>query len=217
MARQLCFEGLHLPVLREPGHDRLFFALRPEPAAAARLERLTRALRDGGDARGRPLLRAHYHLSLCHLGDFGGLPDGLVADAMAAAAGVASPAFDVTLDIVGTFRRRRIPMPLVLRSSAANEGLAGFRHTLSAALRHAGLPAAQSRRTFVPHLTIAYDDGLVAEQMVEAITWRARDFVLIHSLIGRTVHRTLGRWTLHDETCRSSAGCQRAIADPPIG
>jgi 2'-5' RNA ligase len=45
-------------------------------------------------------------------------------------------------------------------------------------------------------MTLLYDDRSVAEQAVETIGWTAREFVLVHSLLGQTRHIPLGRWPL---------------------
>ena len=49
---------------------------------------------------------------------------------------------------------------------------------------------------FEPHVTLAYDVRMIAWRDVAPIAWRAREFVLVHSLLGKTQHVTLGRWTL---------------------
>jgi 2'-5' RNA ligase len=53
-------------------------------------------------------------------------------------------------------------------------------------------------RKFTPHVTLLYDDRMVPEQAVEPISWRVREFVLTHSLLGKTQHVELGRWPLRD-------------------
>ena len=45
-------------------------------------------------------------------------------------------------------------------------------------------------------MTLAYDPQLVPPQPVETVGWRTREFVLVHSLLGQTVHMPLARWTL---------------------
>jgi 2'-5' RNA ligase len=36
----------------------------------------------------------------------------------------------------------------------------------------------------------------VPEQKIEPVEWTVREIVLVHSLLGRTEHRPLARWTL---------------------
>ncbi|MNL66559.1 hypothetical protein D3C87_1910460 [compost metagenome] len=51
-------------------------------------------------------------------------------------------------------------------------------------------------KSFTPHVTMLYDRRLVAEQGIEPVRWTVGGFTLIHSLLGRTEHIPLARWTL---------------------
>jgi 2'-5' RNA ligase len=51
-------------------------------------------------------------------------------------------------------------------------------------------------RSFSPHVTLLYRKGRAFVRPVKPIAWRAAEFVLIHSEIGRTRYRELGRWPL---------------------
>jgi 2'-5' RNA ligase len=51
-------------------------------------------------------------------------------------------------------------------------------------------------RAFVPHVTLLYDARNVTVQPVDPLGWTVREFVLVHSLLGQTRYRVLGRWTL---------------------
>jgi 2'-5' RNA ligase len=48
-------------------------------------------------------------------------------------------------------------------------------------------------------VTLLYDDHLVAEHAVEPVSWVVREFALVHSLIGKTSHIVLGRWSVSGE------------------
>jgi 2'-5' RNA ligase len=48
---------------------------------------------------------------------------------------------------------------------------------------------------FTPHVTLAYGDQQLPEQAIGPVSWRAADFVLIHSELGRTKYNELGRWS----------------------
>jgi 2'-5' RNA ligase len=48
-------------------------------------------------------------------------------------------------------------------------------------------------RPFTPHLTLLRDRHLVPEHDISPIEWEVREIVLVHSLLGRTVHRHLAR------------------------
>jgi 2'-5' RNA ligase len=74
--------------------------------------------------------------------------------------------------------------------------LTAFQRTLGAALGRVGLGGRETKLQFTPHVTLLYDDALVAERPCDAVAWRVREFVLVHSLLGRTVHLPLARWPL---------------------
>jgi 2'-5' RNA ligase len=82
---------------------------------------------------------------------------------------------------------------LVLRGGDGVDGIVMFHHTLGVAMRKSGLSAGSQ---FTPHVTLLYDGRRVEEQFIEPIRWTVRDFVLVHSLRGRTMHIPLERWHL---------------------
>jgi 2'-5' RNA ligase len=49
---------------------------------------------------------------------------------------------------------------------------------------------------YEPHMTLLWDEVAVAERAIEPVRWTVSDFVLIHSLHGRSQHVELGRWPL---------------------
>jgi RNA 2',3'-cyclic 3'-phosphodiesterase len=174
--------------------DRLFFAAMPPPDVAAQIAALAGSLRERLRLKGRPRPTAHLHVTLHHLGDFAGLPQQRVEDARAAAAGVAPGAFEARFDRVGSFAGRPGKHPFVLLGAGDATGLATLHAGLGARLAAAGL--GRRERAFVPHVTLLYDAGNVAVQPVDPLGWPVREFVLVHSLLGRTEYRVLGRWAL---------------------
>ena len=175
--------------------DRLFFAVFPDAATATRIAGVARQLRAGHGLRGTPVREDRLHVTLHHLGDFAGLPGDLVARAQAAAGGIVLAAFDVMLDKAASFAGRASGKPFVLRGDDGNAPLHALHEVLADALRAAGLTLHRGRR-FVPHVTLLYDDTAVAGEAVPPIAWHVREFALVHSLLGRTEHRVLGRWPL---------------------
>ncbi|UGB37094.1 RNA 2',3'-cyclic phosphodiesterase [Frateuria soli] len=174
--------------------DRLFFAVVPPPEVAERVAALAGQLRGGLGLRGRPRPTGHLHVTLHHLGDFAGLPQRRVDEARAAATAVALPSFEARFDRVGSFRGRAGKHPFVLLGAEGSTGLAALYEALATQLVAAGL--VRRERAFVPHLTLLYDACTVAPQPVEPLRWTVREFLLIHSLLGRTEYRVLGRWPL---------------------
>jgi 2'-5' RNA ligase len=174
--------------------DRLFFAVMPAPPEAARIATLAQELRERLTLHGRLRPTAHLHVTLHHLGDFAGVPQQRVAAARQAAAGVAMAAFEARFDRVGSFAGRAGKHPFVLLGADGTSGLHGLHAALGERLVAAGL--GRRERVFVPHLTLLYDARTVPTQPVEPLAWPVHEFLLIHSLLGRTEYRVLGRWAL---------------------
>lgn len=192
-AKQLPLTGL------SPGRaaDRLFFAVFPDAASAGRIEAIAQRLRSDLGLRGRCIARERLHLTLQHLGDHAGLPDGLVDAAHRAADALVATPFDLAFDKVGSFRGRPGNRPLVLRGEAGIAGIVDLQQRLGACLRTSGLGHCVAPR-FTPHVTLLYDDAIVPERPVPPVSWRVDEIRLVHSLLGRTEHRILGGWRLPD-------------------
>lgn len=177
--------------------DRLFFALFPDAATARQAGELAAALRAQHGLTGKPLLVERMHVTLCHLGDFVGLQPGLVDGACRAAEALHEPAFDVRLERVGSFVGRPARLPLVALGDDGVQALRAFQARLDQALRRHGALRGGAG-SFVPHLTLLYDDRRVPQQAIEPLQWRATGFALVHSLLGQTRYQILGRWPLHE-------------------
>ncbi|HXC54503.1 MAG TPA: 2'-5' RNA ligase family protein [Rhizomicrobium sp.] len=175
--------------------DRIFFACLPEADAAARIEALAEGLKREKGFAGTPILPQHLHVTLFHLGDWNGLPQPVVDLARAAAAEVAAPPFDVAFARVESFRNRTGIYPFVLSGEAAP--WRPLRTALGAALKRNGLGGAvHADDDFKPHVTLLRDALRAKPAPTPPIAWTVRDFVLIHSLLGKTTHIHLARWPL---------------------
>lgn len=115
----------------------------------------------------------------------------------------AFPSFRVVFDQVGSFgqregRQNRYPFVLTGRG----DGIAGIGALQSrlAALMPKWVPVVATS-TKTPHMTLLYDSRWVATSTVEPVAWTAREFVLVHSLVGKTQHVILQRFPL----CGSSS------------
>ncbi len=183
--------------LAEPSpSDRLFFAVFPDPAAAARIAALATSLCAAHGLHGRPVREDRLHVTLFHLGDYHGLPTDLVDEAKQAAARVAMPPFEATFDSASSFAGRPRNRPFVLRGGEAGvAGIVALHAALGERLKATRL-AQWAKPGFAPHVTLLYDDRAVDPQPVEPVAWIAREFILVHSLVGRTEHRILDRWPL---------------------
>lgn len=175
--------------------DRLFLAVYPDAAAAARIAALAVTLRERHSLQGRPLADERLHVTLHHLGDYAGVPQDVVRMAAEAAGRVACASFEVGFDRAASFAARRSRRPFVLLGGEATAALVALQRALGEALGACGL-ARWVAPQFTPHVTLLYDEAMVAEQAVEPIRWRVDEFVLVHSLLGRSRHVPLARWPL---------------------
>jgi len=175
-----------------PAH-RLFLAVKPDRGTAEHIVRLVEQLRPVVGFKGKALRAERLHVTLYHLGDTAQPPpEDVVERVRAAAGGLAQQPFDVTLDQVVSFPGRRDHRPFVLLGCDGAARLMAFQLALGEALQRAGLPVPHGH--FKPHITLLYDRGGFAPKSVEPVTWTVRDFVLIHSWLGRTRYDELGRW-----------------------
>jgi 2'-5' RNA ligase len=177
--------------------DRLFFAIFPDACAAGHLARLTAALRLHHGLKGKPLARERFHVSLHHVGDYARLPQDIAALACDVASGVVLPPFTVAFNSVASFRGRPDNQPFVLRGDDGVVGLLALQQRLAAAMTKAGLGRLAPHYT--PHVTLMYGDRGVAEQAVGPICCAVREFVLVHSLLGRSRYVALARFPLRGQ------------------
>ncbi|MBT9446908.1 MAG: 2'-5' RNA ligase family protein [Hyphomonadaceae bacterium] len=174
--------------------DRLFFAVLPDAHTADRIFRFAQTLRTELGMTTRVQDAGRMHVTLHHLGDFAGVPQHVVEAACGAASTVRAAPFDVVFDSAGSFSGKPGKLPLVLRGDD-NPGLRALQRALGAAMAKALLPPDAS---FTPHVTLLRDPVSAPAASIDPIGWRVREFVLIHSLIGQTLHVPLGSWTLQD-------------------
>lgn len=174
--------------------DRLFFAIYPPAAVGARVYALQQDLRVRHGLWGRALAMDRLHVTLCHLGDYVGLPQSVVSKAHEAASCVRASAIDITFDRALSFAGRPRNQPFVLRSREGAPAVQAFQRELGKAMALSGL--GKFVRPYTPHMTLLYDTADVAEHEIEPVTWQCTEFRLIHSMLGQTRHVTLGAWQL---------------------
>lgn len=178
--------------------ERLFFGIMlPSDAAAAASGVLDTARGECG-LKGSAIRPDRMHITLIHVGDYAGsLPRSVVAEAGAAADGLSGPAFEVIFDHAVSFAGTPGKHPYVLLGDTGLEALTAFRDRLFKALLRAGVRTL-SREAFTPHVTLTYGDRQLPARPVDPICWRATEFLLIHSEVGRSTYHTPGRWPLRD-------------------
>jgi 2'-5' RNA ligase len=179
-----------LPGLGISRLDRLFFAIFPDLAAARRIAATAQQFCRAYGLAGKSHSTDRFHVSVHFIGDYDGLPRGRVADAIQAGAAVTARPFDVAFDRVASFAGSDA---LVLCGGDGVDGAVMFHHALGLALRTCGIHTSQE---FTPHVTLLYDVRRIEGHFIAPIRWTVREFVLVHSLLGRTKHIPLQRWPL---------------------
>jgi RNA 2',3'-cyclic 3'-phosphodiesterase len=175
--------------------DRLFFALIPDADATALIAQRLQPMRREHGLTGRAIAMERFHITLHFIDDYLGLPPRIVTTVSEAVATVAIPPFEVRLDRAKSFCHKPRNRPFVLIPGEDIPALNALQQAVGTAMTkaHVGWPAT---RHFTPHLTLLYDDHCIEDHAIEAVAWKAREFVLVHSLIGRTRHVQLARWPL---------------------
>ena len=168
--------------------DRLLFLVYADPPAAAAAVETACGVRDEYGLTGPLILTRHIHSTLWHVcDDFSPPLPALIATLTACANRVSMPAFKVSFDCVESFTGGA----LVLRGEEGVVGLELLYENLSAAL------CMKRTRSFVPHVTLLRDKRhLLPAIPVVPIEWTVSEFVLVHSLLGKTTHRVLARFPL---------------------
>jgi 2'-5' RNA ligase len=132
------------------------------------------------------------HLSLNFVGDFRGPPTRAVMEkAKALADKVSERAFVVTLNHVQGWKSEALVL-------LGDEGVIGA-ELLHAAIHKAlviGSMAPRREPQMWPHVSLLRDKAQVPKTFVDPITWTAREFVLLDSVVGEGRHEVLGRWPL---------------------
>lgn len=181
---------------RDPAHC-LFFALKPPPAERNRLFNLASGF-DGTMQADR------LHVTLTITDDFAHRPEALVRAMRNAGDAIAAAPFAVAFDRLGGSATS-----VAIRPARRQASLAEFQRLLAAAMAAHGVPM-RGGWSFNPHVTLAYRAGAPFTRNTPPIGWVAREFVLIHSVVGLTQHNLLGTWAL-DAVPESDLFGQRPI------
>ena len=174
--------------------ERIFFACLPDETLAARIHAMAERWKREKGIEANLILPEHLHVTLFHLGDWAALPDEIVRLAKEAASQVKAESFDVPFARAESFRNSTGVYPFVLTGDVAP--WKPFHDALGVALQKAGLGGA-TKGEFKPHMTLTYDEIRVKPMAIEPVSWTVRDFVLVHSQLGKTTHHHLGRWSLN--------------------
>ncbi len=173
--------------------ERIFFACLPDAETAAKIYARAEAFKREHAFEGTLILPGHLHVTLFHLGDWAALPEEIVKLANEAAALVTAKPFEVAFPRAESFRNSTGVFPFVLTGDAREWKT--LHASLCTGLKKIGLGGA-TQGEFKPHVTLVYDKVRVKPLKIEPVSWTVREFVLVHSALGKTVHNHLGRWPL---------------------
>lgn len=173
---------------------RLFFALLPPPAVAARIFELGQQLQRAHRLKGMAMPADRLHCSLHRIDLSKRLLDAAVTRAQDAAARLRVEPFDVIFDQTMSFRGRQTH-PFVLGGGRGLGSLTVFDRTLGNALFQTELRDGPTG-ALTPHVTMIYGgDRLIDAHPVPPIHWRVETFELIASTRGKG-HEHVGCWQL---------------------
>jgi RNA 2',3'-cyclic 3'-phosphodiesterase len=110
--------------------DRLFFAVIPDAGSASGAAQRRHELRAKHRLRGKAIATERLHVTLHHVDDFAGLPEGIAAKTCAVASAVSMRPFTVVFNGALSFRGRPGNLPLVLQGDEGVYGLLVLQHRL---------------------------------------------------------------------------------------
>ncbi|KAA1185626.1 2'-5' RNA ligase family protein [Rhizobium tropici] len=175
----------------------LYFAVLPDPETAARSFKLAGNFHRQYRSFAKPRRADLLHVTLFTIGSFRCLPEEMAFAAMEAASRVRKPSCPVVFDRAVGFGNGD-NRPLVLWNKDGNAELKAIYQELVDAMRLTGITPAKEKPV-EPHMTLLYHGQLVPDIMLEEpVSWTAKDFVLINSLQGQSIHQHLCYWTLRD-------------------
>jgi 2'-5' RNA ligase len=170
-----------------------FFAVRPAPEDAARIDAFARSLLAAHGVTGKRLGPDRLHISLDAVGD--DIAAAELDAACRAADAVQLSAFDLRFDSALTFSGPQ--GPLVLLGGKEEGGLGGvhrLRTVLGCAMADQGF---KPSRSYEPHMTLCYDPHhRLPATRIEPIGFRAAEFALVKSHIGLSRHEVVRSWAL---------------------
>jgi 2'-5' RNA ligase len=160
-------EGAHIgPRGRSAAGSRFFVALRPDPAAAGRLEQLAASL--AHDCRGKALAAADLHLTLAFIGE---RPAGEAGSLAALLDGLPESLPGFALDTIGRFG----PSLLWAGPSAQYDWLEALAHSVRERLDAGGVQF--DRRALHPHVTLVRNAR--EREAVRAAAGPSQDTVIV--------------------------------------
>ncbi len=184
---------------RPSGPDyNLVLAIFPEDYVAQQISELGNSLRKMHGLRGKLRPVTHLHVSLPIPRHIMHPPETVIeriGRACKTVAPIISP-FEIKFDRVMSFRGRTGNRAVVLlNNNHESEGIMSLYRLLCAKFEKLCF-AASSAPTFLPHLTILYDQQELTPTSITPVCWRVKEIVLVLSEVGATKYHRLGCWAL---------------------
>ena len=164
---------------------RLFFALRPPEGARPYLIEEQHRFGPGHIIRDE-----HLHLTAAISNDYQVYPSILEKRMLVIGDSVVADRFSIVLDQVAAQGEA-----VVMCSSEPLRSCTAFQRHLMRMMARGGV-ANRTGWYPHPHVTLLYRYGWPLLEWADPLSWVATEFVLIHSHVGFTRHRELGRWPL---------------------
>lgn len=179
----------------DAGKSNLFLAIVPERDVALQAVEIGRDVSQRHGLSKSPRPYELMHVSLNAVGKYADFPEDRVFAVSAAMATVKAAPFEVTFDRVMHFASTSA---VVLGNAVRSEEIMDLHVQLAKEMWAVGLTFTYNPR-FTPHMTLFYDEAPVPEhRLAEPVSWIAREFVLIRSVIGRSDYEYVDRWPLLD-------------------
>lgn len=176
--------------------DTIFFALRPTIEVTSEALEIAQIYRTIHSLTGPSRPSAVLHVTLNGIGSFHRLPDDIVFGAEQIAAAVRAQPFELVLDEVMSFKHAGQSQAFVICGRQENEALIDLCNQIQEGLYEAGLPYSSGSH-LTPHMTLLYDrKTILPEKLDRPVRWTIQEFLLIHSIYGKSEHNVVGRWPL---------------------
>lgn len=176
----------------------LFFGLFPDANVRSAIDEIASMLESKHATSRRRINSDRQHMTLHFVGEFALRPDDVIDRLKRVGDEVAAKAFDMQLDIVGSFPNGDRPWWIGTR--VVSEELKALRNAITEGeCRSRGkLPP---RSAFVPHVTLFRDNRDILETFqVGPIRWHVDTFCLIDSCLGgKPRHHLMAKWTLPND------------------
>ena len=173
------------------GRHKLHFAFRPDDAASDAAMKILSELRRRIGAVGTSIKRENLHVSLFPLWEGEQMPPDLVEVAVGLVQAIDGTPFEFKFDTLMSLSQGSDGNCAALTSTHDPFELYSLQRKFVS--RFEGMVRAGD---LTPHMTLLYGDTFVERQAVEPVRWQAREFLLIHSLVGQARQEILGHWPL---------------------